>query len=242
MKNVIFIILLYLFATPVYAVEKDPIITFNKKHHDFGTLSEDSNPRTYSFEFKNNRKEAVAISRVQTTCGCAVANYIRTPVQSGEFGKINITFTPQGHPGKFYRTIIVNISGSKEVFKLTITGNVTQGAKRKHKEYPYVIGDLQLKSMGLKFTPMRSIKQERIISIINSGSKKMRVSIRTTEPNIYALTNPSILHPNVKAEIIITRKADDSKLKSKCIKLQEDVTKKKTAEDVFLILTAVDCK
>lgn len=197
-------------------------IIFEKQSYDFGTFPEDGENQTYDFKFTNRGEKAIAIIHVQTTCGCAVASYTRAPIQPGKTGTISVTYNPKGRPGKFNRSILVDITGNTTKIKLTISGVVTPGRQRKNKRFPYVMKTLQLKTTGVHFAPMRGNEQEQSIVIVNSGTIPLRIQFRSLDKSLSGYTVPEILAPDSTGEIRICRKADATKSEAKCIRLKED--------------------
>lgn len=216
-------------------------ITFNKLTHDFGTFSEDSDPKVCVFEFTNHLQKPISIAHVQSTCGCAVPQYTKKAIQPGESGEIRITYNPQGRPGIFNRSILVNFSGQIEKISLSVKGNVTPGVTRKDRTYPYVIGDLQLRARELRLRAMKGEQQQQEIMIVNSGSKTIRMDIKSNIPSISAIMVPSALAPDQKGVIQIIRQADENKSKPLCIRIKENTHQRKSAGIVPIIIESVKC-
>lgn len=220
-------------------------IAFDKLTHSFASFPEDGDPQTCLFLFTNRTQKPVAVARVQTTCGCAVANYTSEPVLPGKTGTIRITYNPQGRPGRFNRSARVQFSGSQQVVQLSITGEVTPGVPRKHKMYPYVIGTMQLKTETIRFGAMRGEEQEQSIVVINSGKKALRVEFRVDDPHLSASLSVPMLKQDETGEIRIVRKADKDKLKPKCIRVKRSEGAKQEAgketETLILEVIGVDC-
>lgn len=216
-------------------------IVFDKLVNDLGTFSEDSNPKVCTFKFTNYKTEAIAIAHVQSTCGCAVPKYTKKAIQPGESGEINITYNPQGRPGIFNRAILVSFSGQEKKVHLSVKGTVTPGAVRKDKSYPYVMGDLQLRTNGMKFKPMRGELQQQSVMVLNSGNSPLRVSIEAEIPCISATLVPRILQPNQKGEIQVIRSADKDKNRTLCIWLKKNARQQNVAGKVSIIITSEKC-
>lgn len=196
-------------------------ITFRSKSYNFNTISEDGDLQTCEFIFTNRGKKAIAVARVQSTCGCAAANYTRQPIAPGKQGVIKITYNPQGRPGKFKRSVFVYFDGLQGRTQLDISGTVTPGKKRKDKRFPYVIGDMQLRTNRVRFTPMRTGEQQKSILVINSGTKTLRLKCTSADPALSGSLQPALLEPGMTGEIQITRKADALKTQEKTVKVQE---------------------
>ena len=236
------ITLFYLIAIVISSRAQNINITFEKKSYDFGTFPEDGDSPTCHFKFTNEGKKAIAIVHVQTTCGCAVASYTRSLIAPGQTGNISITYNPQGRPGKFNRSALVSFSGSSEKVKLHITGMVTPGVKRKHKTFPYVMGNLQLKSTKIRFNPMRGKEQEQNIVVINSGKTPIRLQIHSSDSSLSGRMEPGILAPENMGEIRMTRKADSTGTQAKCIKLKEDNRVPPKDGYVYINIVTEKCK
>lgn len=215
-------------------------ITFDKLTHDYGTINEDSDLRICVFKFINHQKSPIAISHVQSSCGCAVPQYTKKVVPAGESGEIRIAYNPQGRPGRFNRSIIVSFSGQKEKIHLYVKGTVTPGAERKHKAYPYVIGDLQLRTNSLKLKPMQ-VAQQRSIMVINSGNAPLRTVFNSSNPSVSANMIPAILQPNQKGEIQIIYKEAKNDGHPICLRIKENARHQKKAGTLQLTIDEEIC-
>jgi len=103
-------------------LEDSPNIAWNKSKHIFGSIVH-KKPVSVDFEFTNNTTEAVAITKVGTTCGCTAPVYSKEPVKVGEKGKVKIKFDAMS-PGFFKKAAKIHFSNgsAKEV---EIEGKVT---------------------------------------------------------------------------------------------------------------------
>ncbi len=242
MKHILVLFVsLWLFALQGVAQDAGDLV-FETKSHDFGSFSEDGDNPTCHFRFTNRGKKMIAIARVQTTCGCATADYTRQPILPGKSGTISITYNPKGRPGRFSRSVLVSIAGIKENVKLTISGMVIPGAERKDKRFPYVIGDLQLRTTGCRFSPMRSEEQERRIVVINSGQTPLRLHLSSADPAFTGTLQPEVLLPDSVGEIRIIRRTDATKSRMKCIRLKEQKTQPAKAGHVFVEIDTESCQ
>lgn len=78
-------------------------LDFQYYDYDMGIVDE-SNPLEIIFPFTNVGDTGIEIKKVQTDCGCTVANVTEGVINPGSEGVIEVAFTPEGIPGdKEYR-------------------------------------------------------------------------------------------------------------------------------------------
>ena len=85
---------------------KQPILTFDKTEHDFGTILQGERV-TYTFHFTNTGNMPLIVSNVKTSCGCTIGDFSRAPVEPGKQGTIKATYDSKGHNGMQTRTLTV---------------------------------------------------------------------------------------------------------------------------------------
>jgi hypothetical protein len=83
-----------------------PAFEFDKEVHDFGKIIEGETVAC-TFDFTNVGKTDLLIADVNTSCGCTVPSYSRTPVRPGGKGSIRITFDTKGRHGNQVKSIVV---------------------------------------------------------------------------------------------------------------------------------------
>jgi len=97
-------------------------IWFEEYLHDYGQIEKDSDG-TWSFVFKNLGKEAIVINRVRSTCGCAVPDWPREPIEPGATGEITVIYNT-ATTGTFLKSVIVYSTAANSPVKLQIKGKV----------------------------------------------------------------------------------------------------------------------
>ncbi|MEA3463101.1 MAG: DUF1573 domain-containing protein [Bacteroidota bacterium] len=97
-------------------------IWFEEYLHDYGQIKEDSDG-TWSFVFKNLGEEALVINRVRSTCGCAVPDWPREPIEPGATGEITVIYNT-AITGTFLKSVIVYSTAANSPVKLQIKGKV----------------------------------------------------------------------------------------------------------------------
>ena len=112
----------------VEEVQKGPIMTFEKKHHDFGEIIYKDGRVSYEFKFTNDGTEPLIISKAKASCGCTVPKYPKTPVMPGEEALMKVVFNPKGKSGSIRKTVtITHNSGTPGVSaetKISIGGKI----------------------------------------------------------------------------------------------------------------------
>ena len=84
----------------------------------------DIQPRTFEYSFVNRSSSQIAISRLVSTCSCAVARYDRRVIGPNERGVISLTYNPEGRIGRQTRRIFVYTDDNKQpsaVLRLEVT-------------------------------------------------------------------------------------------------------------------------
>ena len=86
---------------------KYPIMTFDRKVHDFGTI-DDGAPQETVFSYTNTGDAPLVISEIKSTCGCTVPqDWSRAPLLPGESSQFTVKFNGKG-ANKTTKTVTVN--------------------------------------------------------------------------------------------------------------------------------------
>lgn len=110
-KFLVFIAVLGLMA-PAFAQEvstkvNGPVISFEKKTHDFGDIFQGDKVEE-TFRFTNTGNEPLIITNVQVTCGCTTPKgWPKEPIQPGGKGEVTIAFNSAGKMGRVDKTVTV---------------------------------------------------------------------------------------------------------------------------------------
>ena len=107
-----------------------PVLTFDKKEHDFGEI-ENGTPVETVFTYTNTGKAPLVISDIKSTCGCTVPqDWSREPLEPGASSKFTVKFNGKG-ANKVSKTVTVtaNTEAGKETVKITafIKGGAAAG-------------------------------------------------------------------------------------------------------------------
>ena len=124
MKNYIFlcaVVICFIGITAMQAGKAE--FKFEKETHNFGKLIV-GKPVSVDFKFTNTGDEPLVISNVESTCGCTVAKFTKTPVNKGESGAITVTFNSAAEQPGFTKAVTIHSNAKTPVKVLYIKGEV----------------------------------------------------------------------------------------------------------------------
>lgn len=115
-------------AEKAAASGKFPVMSFESKEHDFGTIEQGTNVE-HVFKFKNTGDAPLIITGARGSCGCTVPQYPKEPVNPGESGEMLVKFNGSGSN---QRQISVTINANTETGteRLTIKAFVNPKAPK----------------------------------------------------------------------------------------------------------------
>tara|TARA_Y100000739_G_scaffold229980_1_gene248138 strand:- start:10882 stop:11358 length:477 start_codon:yes stop_codon:yes gene_type:complete len=99
---------------------KFPIMTFDKKTHDFGIIQDGTEVETV-FSYTNTGEAPLVLSAIKPTCGCTAApGWSKAPLLPGESSQFTIKFNGKG-ANKTTKTVNItaNTQSGTEVVKIT---------------------------------------------------------------------------------------------------------------------------
>ena len=129
MKKLILVVALMLgIGITVNAQSKPAGFKFETETYVFGKIPLNK-PSVYTFNFTNTGDQPLIISNVETTCGCTVPEYTKTPVKSGEKGFVRVTLTPVGAALPFSKQITLT-SNARQTSKVLIIKGQSVAATR----------------------------------------------------------------------------------------------------------------
>lgn len=96
-----------------------PVIEFEQDMHDFGKVIQGEKV-SFGFKFKNTGNADLVIAQVNSSCGCTVPKFPKTPVKPGEENVITVMFDSQDRKGIQNKTITVtsNCQPSNSVIRI----------------------------------------------------------------------------------------------------------------------------
>jgi len=101
-----------------------PIIEFDQKEYDFGTIIEGEKIEGV-FKVTNTGKTNLIISSVKPSCGCTTPDWTKEAIAPGATGEIKFEFNSAGRVGKQNKSITVKTNAEKVTEVIRIKGTVT---------------------------------------------------------------------------------------------------------------------
>ena len=101
-----------------------PIIEFDQKEYDFGTIVEGEKIDGV-FKVTNKGKTDLIITNVKPSCGCTTPDWTKGAIAPGASGEIKFNFNSAGRVGKQNKSITVKTNAEKVTEVIRIKGTVT---------------------------------------------------------------------------------------------------------------------
>ena len=111
------------------APSKFPVMFFDKKTHDFGTI-QDGEPQETVFSYTNTGDAPLVINEIKSTCGCTVPqDWSRAPLLPGESSQFTVKFNGKGI-NKTSKTVTIkaNTQSGTESVRITAFINKPNGS------------------------------------------------------------------------------------------------------------------
>lgn len=167
-------------------------------------IEENGGAKSYTFSWRNEGRTPLVITRVRSTCGCAVAAYDREPVAAGAKGTVTVTYHPKGHPGAFRQRIFLytQLDDTRPTAILTLAGEVIPSTRPTY-AYPHAKGSLLLKHDEVAFAASR--RGVESIECLNGGDDTLHISVDTLllPPCVRAEFVPAVLAPGGVGELTV---------------------------------------
>jgi hypothetical protein len=101
------------------------LAVFEKDTHDFGVIRQGEEV-SVRFYFTNQGQQSLIFEKVDTGCGCTLANFPRQPVLKGEKKYVEVMFNSQGRKGFQYQEVKVKWANIDKTILLTIVAQVRE--------------------------------------------------------------------------------------------------------------------
>ena len=112
------------FAQDKTEQKNGPVISWEKKSHDFGNIVQ-GDKAEHTFYFTNTGNEPLIITNVQVSCTCTTLKWPRDPIPPRGNGEINVSFNSTGKLGIQNKPVmLVNNAVNPEDNTIAFTMNV----------------------------------------------------------------------------------------------------------------------
>ena len=130
MKKYLFLVLVLGLGFSAFAQEEKvdgPIITWEKKTHDFGDIYQGDKVE-HTFYFTNTGNEPLIITNVQVSCGCTTPKgWPREPIPPGGKGELSVSFNSAGKMNKQNKPVtIVSNAANADGASISFTANILE--------------------------------------------------------------------------------------------------------------------
>lgn len=145
-----------------------------KTTHDFGAFKEDDGKVTCTYQFVNEGTEPVSIRAARATCGCTTPSFTKTPVEPGDTGTVTAVFNPTGRPGRFTKSISIDMAGAGAGPRqtLSLTGVVIGSSNTLRSRYPVESGPIKLRTKAVPFgTVMKGRAKSAFVEVYNASQE-----------------------------------------------------------------------
>lgn len=175
--------------------------------HDFGAIYERDGLVSHVFTLRNTGKKPVAISAVNTWCGCMVADYTRRAVRPGETARVTVSLDPDHKQGNFAKQVVVLLNDGKQYVRLWIKAHIIPCLHPVEEDHPYSFGHgLWMSQQILPFPCLRVGQQYTYeLKVANDTDKPMTVRFKRM-PNNTVLKMPEMvrLKPRERTAISVS--------------------------------------
>lgn len=154
---------LLLATLPLFAINEDKVIEFDRKTHDFGDILVSEGAVSCTFTFKNISSHPLVIHNVISSCGCTTPEWTREPVRPGESGFIKATFSNDQGPYPFDKTLTVYLSAKEPLDKPVVLR--LRGVAHENRKELEELFETRLGPLGIRKTHVS-------IGYLNQGGAK----------------------------------------------------------------------
>ncbi len=162
------------------------------------------NPTRATFELKNVGKKPLLIDKVDTSCGCAEAEFPQSPVEAGESFAISVLYDAR-MMGHFHKIIDVYSNASAEPVSMDLRGVVVETVEEYVGDFPFQLGALttDCNTISFKDIHLGETLQQRF-HIYNPTSQAVKPQVMHLPAYLTAEISPTSVAPNHSAEVTIT--------------------------------------
>lgn len=207
MKKTILGLLLLTISINGFSQQKEPVMSFKKTLHDFGTIRQEDGIAKVTFEYTNTGSAPLIITEVNSSCGCTTPSYSKQPIPPGGKGYIDAAYDPLNSPGQFSKTITVKSNSNNSPIVLTIRGTVAEKGNFIEEKYPQVFENIRLSTIFLNFGNVyNNEKKEQKIFVYNPTNEPITIDMDAGYSSKFLTikSEPQTLKSKQEGKIIVT--------------------------------------
>lgn len=146
-----------------------------------GTIQEAKGKVYHIYTCTNKGDKPLVINEVISSCGCAVAEYPKYPINPQEKAEIKVSFDPNGRTSMVSKTLRVVYNGGKNVCNLFIKGLIEiQINPTKDFQYDYA-HEMRIDRLFLYGGTLANNEQKvLVLNIYNSSKQTQKISYYTS--------------------------------------------------------------
>lgn len=203
MKKLLFTLIVCFLPFILFSQAK---ISFEKKEHNFGRISEDGGTVSYDFIFKNEGNMPLKISTVRASCGCTTPDWTKEEVAPGQKGKVTVLYNPQGVTGKFAKQVVVYTNSTPEADYIIVKGEVTNSPQKElEKAYPLSLNGIRLSTRNIEYNNIdKGTIKEATLKIKNTSISNIKISFNALPGYLSTDKSSFIITPDSEEEIVFS--------------------------------------
>ncbi len=186
-------------------------LKFDRTEWDFGTIREVDGKVSHTFTFTNTGPVPFVIEEIQTSCGCTVPTYSRTPIKPGEKSTVTVTYDPYNRPGKFVKDLLICTDGRSRRQLIRIRGTVEERPRTVEDDYPFALGHGVRSDnilLGFRYVGLGT-SVSRVINYFNTSDQEVALQLRPqTSSGFLAVDAPDTICAGCKGTITFTYQLD----------------------------------
>lgn len=181
---------LSLFLTSAAAA--GPNLAFDQPHFDFGKVAQ-GKTIDHVFTFRNTGDAPATISKVNSSCGCTVAQVSNRVLKPGERGEIRASFDSTDFGGPVAKEVYIHSNDPrKAIITLTMKG--------------FVMEDMVVSPGQVDLGAVRTgVRKDINIKVENRGAAPFRIlSVKTASPHAAVTWKKTRLKPGESCTIMLS--------------------------------------
>lgn len=168
---------------------------------DFGVIRESEGPKKVRLYVRNDSTAPVALLKVNTTCGCTAASFMKEEIAPGDSAWIDLTYNPYRRPGRFEKAVKV-FPTQGEMIRIPIEGVVYASEETIEHMFPYGEGPLRLSANTLMpARPLTTEQKTLFLDVYNTGDRTVYPRMVTDSDAITTMNFPDSVPPGEKGMI-----------------------------------------